>query len=154
MWKFCRKHPGIVLCFVVLQVVLLSIAVSLTQGVDADYQRMGRTLNGIEVLLSFLVLLIGVFGPTLYFLPTFLAYRNRQRDFKAIALTNLLAGWTIVGWIVAIVWSVTESGRLPPEPIIVAPSKADLWYEQNRKWALPLFIAALLVGFYLITHIS
>lgn len=50
-------------------------------------------------------LLVSLF---LYFLPAYLA-RN-QPNFTGILLLNLLAGWTFIGWIVALVWT------LSPEP--------------------------------------
>ncbi len=45
--------------------------------------------------------------PLLYFLPTFLAWRNRDRPgnrLKTIFWVNPLLGWTIVMWIVAAIW--------------------------------------------------
>ena len=42
-----------------------------------------------------------------YFIPSFIAL-TRQRDQRLrIFLTNLLTGWTIIGWMVAFVWAVT-----------------------------------------------
>jgi len=45
----------------------------------------------------------------LYFLPAYLA-RNRS-DFTAILLLNLLAGWTFIGWIIALVWALSSGQR-------------------------------------------
>jgi len=39
----------------------------------------------------------------IYFLPTFIACRRAHRQSDAIFVLNLLAGWTVVGWVVAIV---------------------------------------------------
>lgn len=42
-----------------------------------------------------------------YFLPTFIvAWRNHQNS-VAIAVLNLLLGWTLLGWVAALVWSLT-----------------------------------------------
>lgn len=148
MWKFCQKHPRIALCFGLIQVGALWGPIGMIRE-SYQYNPSGPDL------LSLTFLFLGAIGPMMYFYPTFKAYRNRQQNFQAICLTNLLLGWTIIGWIVALVWAVTESGRLPLEPVITsAPSKADLWYEQNRKWVLPSLVAALLLAFYLVTHIS
>lgn len=40
------------------------------------------------------------------FLPTIIALARRHRNALAIFLVNLLTGWTLIGWIVALVWSV------------------------------------------------
>ena len=47
----------------------------------------------------------------LYFLPTIVA-RNRS-DFAGILLLNLLLGWTVIGWIVALIWACASEGPVP-----------------------------------------
>lgn len=44
----------------------------------------------------------------LYFLPSIIAMARHHRNVLAIFLCNLLTGWTMVGWVVAIVWSVAR----------------------------------------------
>lgn len=41
----------------------------------------------------------------LYFLPTIIAYYRDHHQFTAIFLTNLIFGWTFIGWGVALIWS-------------------------------------------------
>jgi hypothetical protein len=49
---------------------------------------------------------------SLYFLPSIIG-RNK-RNFAAIFLLNLLLGWTVIGWIVALVWALTvDAASLP-----------------------------------------
>jgi hypothetical protein len=48
-----------------------------------------------------------IFLVLLYFLPSFVAVVRKKRNKNAILLLNLLLGWTIIGWIVALIWSVT-----------------------------------------------
>ena len=43
----------------------------------------------------------------LYFLPLWVAVLRGHHQAGAIALTNLLLGWTFYGWIVALIWSAT-----------------------------------------------
>ncbi len=50
-----------------------------------------------------LFLLVSLF---LYFLPAYLA-RNKS-NFTAIFVLNLLAGWTFIGWIIALVWALSK----------------------------------------------
>ena len=47
----------------------------------------------------------------LYFLPAYLA-RNKP-DFTSILLLNLLAGWTFIGWIIALIWALTAKPQAP-----------------------------------------
>lgn len=47
-----------------------------------------------------------VVGLGFYFLPTIIAVHRQHRNTLAIAVLNILAGWTFVGWIGAIVWSL------------------------------------------------
>lgn len=49
-----------------------------------------------------LVLLIA-----LYFLPTIIAACRRHHNRSAIFLLDLLLGWTVAGWIGALIWSAT-----------------------------------------------
>jgi hypothetical protein len=46
------------------------------------------------------------FGFVMYFLPTILAFARNKRDTGAILLLNLFLGWTMIGWVVALVWAV------------------------------------------------
>ena len=47
-----------------------------------------------------------------YFLPTIIGYARHKRNATAILVLNLFLGWTVIGWIVALIWSVTyESPR-------------------------------------------
>lgn|SRR5690606_27202380 len=54
--------------------------------------------------LSFLLLL--VVGGAIYFLPTIVALLRYHPNFWALAILNLLLGWTLLGWVGALVWSL------------------------------------------------
>ena len=41
----------------------------------------------------------------LYFLPTIIALARSKRDTLAIFLLNFFLGWSVIGWIVALVWA-------------------------------------------------
>src|SRR5690348_15911335 len=63
-----------------------------------------------EVLVGFFVLL------WMYWSPTMIAFGRRARPVAAIATLNTLAGWTIIGWLIAFVWSLAapaETGTSP-----------------------------------------
>ncbi len=42
----------------------------------------------------------------MYFLPSIIAAARGKRDLTAIFLLNLFLGWSVIGWIVALVWAV------------------------------------------------
>ena len=42
----------------------------------------------------------------IYFLPTMIAYKRRHRNFLAILALNIFLGWTLFGWVGALVWSL------------------------------------------------
>lgn len=53
-----------------------------------------------------LILLMLVFGLLLYFLPTMVAQgRNRA---AAITVVNVFLGWTLLGWVGALAWALSE----------------------------------------------
>jgi hypothetical protein len=46
------------------------------------------------------------FGFVMYFLPSIIALGRNKRDITAIVLLNFFLGWTMIGWVVALVWAV------------------------------------------------
>jgi hypothetical protein len=41
----------------------------------------------------------------LYFLPSIIALARNKRDTLAIFLLNFSLGWSVIGWIVALIWA-------------------------------------------------
>lgn len=54
-------------------------------------------------------ILVAMFVQFFYLLPAFLAYQRAHPQRHAIFLINLFLGWTAIGWIGALVWSVSSS---------------------------------------------
>lgn len=50
-----------------------------------------------------------------YFAPTMAAMGRSHRQTLPIVLLNLFLGWTIVGWVAALVWACTA----PAQPVII-----------------------------------
>ncbi len=72
---------------------------------------------GLETIV---VLLIGSFifsiiYTAIYFLPYKIAAKKKHRQTRAIYILNIFAGWTIIIWLIALVWACTE----PKETIVV-----------------------------------
>jgi Superinfection immunity protein len=47
------------------------------------------------------------FGFVIYFLPTIVALVRHKRNVVSILLLNLFLGWTLIGWIIALLWAST-----------------------------------------------
>ena len=65
-------------------------------------------------LIGGLTLLLIVF--ILYFLPALVAAHRKHRQTVPILLLNFFLGWSVLGWIFAIVWAFTNS---TPQTIVV-----------------------------------
>ena len=50
-----------------------------------------------------------------YFTPAIVAMMRSHRQTLAIVLLNVFLGWTIVGWVVALVWAAAN----PPAPVVI-----------------------------------
>ncbi len=61
-------------------------------------------MQNFTMLELLLVILIFAF----YFLPTLIAFLRQHKNKLAIFLLNLLLGWTVLGWVVSLVWSVMK----------------------------------------------
>ncbi len=51
----------------------------------------------------------------LYFIPTIIALLRGHRQTVAIGALNLLLGWTVLGWVGSLVWSLTNSAAVVRE---------------------------------------
>ncbi|HLZ40718.1 MAG TPA: superinfection immunity protein [Candidatus Sulfotelmatobacter sp.] len=50
----------------------------------------------------------------MYFLPSIIALARSKRDTLAIFLLNFFLGWSVIGWIVALVWAAKNDA-----PVVV-----------------------------------
>ncbi len=58
-----------------------------------------------------LKLCLGSIAATIYFFPTLHAYGIRKRNSPAIFVLNLFLGWTLLGWVAALVWAFTKDAE-------------------------------------------
>jgi hypothetical protein len=56
-----------------------------------------------------LLLLLFVIGVGLYFLPTIIAIFRNHHQSGAITVINLSFGWTFIGWVISLAWSVSAA---------------------------------------------
>jgi Superinfection immunity protein len=70
------------------------------------------------VIVSFLTFLVvcAVTGAVagLYLLPVLLAWARHVPDLAAIAVINILLGWTLAGWVVALALAMRSATYTPP----------------------------------------
>jgi hypothetical protein len=67
-------------------------------------------ISGCDALISFLDAFhsnpFWFMALAVYLAPTFVAFGRGHKQRLAITLLNTLGGWTVLGWIAALVWSV------------------------------------------------
>lgn len=86
LYSFCSS-------IVFLLNILISIAViNTTQSLGAGF------VTFIFVLICFLI----------YFLPTIIADNKRHKNTTAICVVNIFFGWSIIGWVICLVWALIE----------------------------------------------
>lgn len=59
------------------------------------------------------LVLIPLLAVAIYFLPSLASSAARHPSFQAVFILNLLFGWTIVGWVVAILWTLRRPQEVP-----------------------------------------
>lgn len=92
-----------------------------------------------------LLILVVIF----YFLPSVIAGTRNANHQGAIFFINLLFGWTILGWIAALIWAIVEAPEVVANPWSAAPApvseykpmypdRSDGVQLQDKPWAEPL----------------
>ncbi|WP_419804777.1 superinfection immunity protein [Terriglobus sp.] len=67
-----------------------------------------------SIFLAVFAILGIALGLALYFLPTIIAQQKRHRSLGGIFVLNLLLGWSLLGWIGALVWALSN-----PAPVVI-----------------------------------
>lgn len=63
--------------------------------------------KGIRISLALIIAGISF----LYLLPFAFAFGRKRTNTAAIFIVNLLFGWTLLGWVLALVWAVKHDGH-------------------------------------------
>lgn len=66
------------------------------------------------MILSILIVLAILAGLVITFIPAIVAYRGDHPHALFVLLICLFCGWTVIGWIVALIWAAV--GRPAPRP--------------------------------------
>jgi hypothetical protein len=62
-----------------------------------------------------------ILSAILYFLPTILA--RHKADLMGIFLVNLLFGWTVIGWMIALIWACSAERYVPVRLVPVSSGR-------------------------------
>jgi hypothetical protein len=54
-----------------------------------------------------MLVVLSIFLLLLYFWPAIIAKGRRHNNTTAIFATNLLLGWTLLGWVASFIWALT-----------------------------------------------
>lgn len=89
---------------------------------------------GAPEILIIIFIIIGLF---LYFIPAFVG-RNK-RDSMGITLLNIFLGWSVLGWIGALIWAVTSERKDAPmlynnpfQPVAAPASNTEQLMEYKK----------------------
>ncbi len=58
-----------------------------------------------------------VVGVVVYFIPSIIALLRMKKNLLAIIALNFFLGWSLIGWVVSLVWSLSSDSK--PQKIIV-----------------------------------
>ncbi len=77
--------------------------------------------------LMILLIVLVIIGAFVYFVPWLVAWFRGHPQTLAIFVLNLLLGWSLVGWVAALVWAVMsfESQRTDYAPRYSQPESKD-----------------------------
>ena len=67
------------------------------------------TLSAIILLALYLTSFLA--GVIIYMVPSFIAHKRKHPSVLAIAATNILLGWSCLGWLVCFIWALTNNYR-------------------------------------------
>lgn len=68
----------------------------------------------------------------LYFLPTVEAMARGQNNVTQVALVNVFFGWSLLGWVLALVWAVKPQETSHQNPLHPLPPTANTTEQDNR----------------------
>jgi predicted membrane protein len=77
-------------------------------------------MTGVALFIIFLLCL----GFFFYFIPTFVARSRGHKDLGAIFFINLFIGWTLLGWLICLIWAMSGENVVVVQTREATPSKA------------------------------
>ena len=102
-----REKRSCIGCMVLITVVVGSLIAYLVVTSDRPSELENPEQIGNQVMGFALLLLLMIF----YLLPFVLALQRGHPSILAVFALNLLLGWTLIGWIVALIWAFQREKR-------------------------------------------
>jgi hypothetical protein len=62
-----------------------------------------------DIIIAPLIVIIGLI---LYFIPSVISSRKNHRNFVSILLLNIFLGWTLIGWVGALIWALKSDSSV------------------------------------------
>lgn len=69
----------------------------------------------IELLKVVGAIIASMAAPTIYFLPSIIAYERNHYKFWRLLALNIFLGITVIFWIVALMWAILGREKTPEE---------------------------------------
>lgn len=94
---------------------------------------MGMERGGLNAFGTFIAFSGVVFVPAFYMLPTIEAWLRKSNNLPAIAALNFFLGWSLLGWVAALVWAFkqpsplerAEASGFPRAEPVASPGKVN-----------------------------
>jgi len=109
-WSTVIRRIALASIGVLLSICALVVIIFIAMSGGPQLAPAGAALGTIVPGLAILAVAVA-----LYFLPAIVASRRDHPNAASIMLLNLLLGWTLLGWIGALVWSASAISP-PPLP--------------------------------------
>lgn len=61
--------------------------------------------------MEFIIILAIILGILFYFIPTIIAFARKKNNKVAILCMNFFLGWALIGWVIALVWAVSNDAN-------------------------------------------
>jgi hypothetical protein len=76
------------------------------------------TPTHLFILLPYVLIALAI-----YFLPTLIAVKRTHHNRTPIMLVNIFLGWSAIGWIVTLIWSLTSP--VPTQVMVIQQPPAS-----------------------------
>ncbi|WP_200831862.1 superinfection immunity protein [Aquimarina sp. AU474] len=63
------------------------------------------------------IIIMIIVGIAFYFIPSIIALLRGKKNLLAIIALNFFLGWSFIGWVISLVWSLSSDHK--PQPIVV-----------------------------------
>jgi hypothetical protein len=82
--------------------------VMLVNSVKDGYQQF---LTVADIFMHWDMALYLLLGLSIYLVPTIIAFQKKHPSKRSILFTNILIGWSVIGWILALIWCFSSDNK-------------------------------------------